>query len=74
MHLATYQPQLKSANMFDFLFELNIFAQAQFFFCSREKGADQSVKFGLSSCQPIPAKKKLGLILLEYYDHLKVKN
>ena len=47
-------------------------------YCSRGKGADETVKFGPNSCLPILAMKKLGVFLLassiEYFDHLLVKN
>ena len=60
------------------MFEPNIIAQAQFFHCSRGKGADETVNFGRNSCPPILAMKKLGVLLLvssiEYFDHLLVKN
>ena len=53
-------------------------AQAQFFHCSRGKGADQTVKFSRNSCPPILLLKKLGVLLLvsgiEYSDHFLVKN
>ena len=51
-------------------------AQAQFFHCSRGKGADETVKFGRNSCPPILAMKKLRVLLIvssiEYFDHLLV--
>ena len=59
-----------------FLFEPNVNVQAQFFHCSRGKGADETVKFGRKSCPPILAMKikKLGVLQLvssiEYLDHL----
>ena len=49
-----------------------------FFYCSRGKGADETVKFGRNSCPPIFAMKKLGVLLLfvsiEYFDNFQVKN
>ena len=57
---------------------LFIIAQAQFFHCSRGKGADETTKFRRNSCPPILAMKKLGVLLLvssiEYFDHFQVNN